>query len=333
MSGDGDSAPSCDCARSAATAAATPVARSAGCPTRPGRRPAPPGTTSRPSTEPRSARSARSAATPGTRSTSRPRSPATARTASAPPRPAVTAPTTTPARVARTLRNWWSPPGAPRHPRRATRCSSVPATSPTRAPATAPPRRARQHPGDGLHPRRQRLRQRDGIGVQHCYGPTWGQFKGRTRPAIGNHEYQSRAPAGTDYFGTRPGRGKGWYSYDAGSWHGWCSMPTAPGRLARRRSGGCGPTSPPSNQCTVASGTSPFRVQSTNHAELGPFWEALYDYGAELVLSGHAHVYERFAPQRRPAAPTPAGVCAARRRDGWRRPLRLRHHPAQQPGA
>jgi hypothetical protein len=53
---------------------------------------------------------------------------------------------------------------------------------------------------------------------ESCYGPTWGRFKNRTRPAIGNHEYQSSGAKGYwDYFGARAGqRGKGWYSYEAG---------------------------------------------------------------------------------------------------------------------
>src|SRR3954466_15743617 len=54
-----------------------------------------------------------------------------------------------------------------------------------------------------------------------CYGPTWGRFKGRTRPAIGNHEYGTVGAAGYfGYFGAAAGpRPKGYYSYDAGSWH------------------------------------------------------------------------------------------------------------------
>ena len=54
-----------------------------------------------------------------------------------------------------------------------------------------------------------------------CYGPTWGQVKSRTRPAIGNHEYETKgAAAYWDYFGKAAGpKGKGWYSYNAGAWH------------------------------------------------------------------------------------------------------------------
>jgi acid phosphatase type 7 len=141
---------------------------------------------------------------------------------------------------------------------------------------------------------------------ENCYGPTWGQVKGRTRPAIGNHEYQSKGAAGYwDYFGKAAGpRGKGWYSYDAGSWH-------VVVLNANCDKVGCGKGSEQErwlradlaahdNQCTLAYWHQARFVSDKehgNHAELGPFWEALYDYGSELVLSGHAHVYERFAPQ------------------------------------
>jgi len=139
-----------------------------------------------------------------------------------------------------------------------------------------------------------------------CYGPTWGQFKGRTRPAIGNHEYQSKGAAGYwVYFGGAAGpRGKGWYSYEAGSWH-------VVVLNANCDKVGCGKGSQQErwlradlaahdNQCTLAYWHQARFVSDKehgNHAETDPFWDALYDYGAELVLSGHAHVYERFAPQ------------------------------------
>lgn len=139
-----------------------------------------------------------------------------------------------------------------------------------------------------------------------CYGPTWGRFKGRTRPAIGNHEYQSKGAAGYwDYFGKAAGpRGKGWYSYNVGAWHVivlnancdkvGCGKGSEQERWLRADLAAHG------NQCTVAYWHQARFVSDNehgNHPETGPFWDALYDYGAELVLSGHAHVYERFAPQ------------------------------------
>ena len=56
---------------------------------------------------------------------------------------------------------------------------------------------------------------------QNCYDTTWGEFKARTRPVPGNHEYaEGGASAYFQYWGTQAGpAGKGYYSYDLGSWH------------------------------------------------------------------------------------------------------------------
>jgi len=56
---------------------------------------------------------------------------------------------------------------------------------------------------------------------KNCYGPTWGQYKARTKPSVGNHEYRTPGASGYfDYFGAAAGgRGKGYYSYNRGAWH------------------------------------------------------------------------------------------------------------------
>ena len=63
----------------------------------------------------------------------------------------------------------------------------------------------------------------DGIRQQFrdCYRPTWGKYKKRTKPAVGNHEYHTPgARPYFRYFGARAGKpGRGYYSYDRGSWH------------------------------------------------------------------------------------------------------------------
>jgi hypothetical protein len=53
----------------------------------------------------------------------------------------------------------------------------------------------------------------------HCYDPTWGRHRARTRPSIGNHEYQTAHAAGYfDYWGAQAGsRDKGYYSYETGA--------------------------------------------------------------------------------------------------------------------
>lgn len=140
----------------------------------------------------------------------------------------------------------------------------------------------------------------------NCYDPSWGRHKLRTRPAPGNHEYQTSGAQGYfDYFGLAAGdQTKGYYSYDLGSWH------IVVLNSNCKEVGGCGAgslqeqwlradlASHPAT-CTLAYWHHP-RWSSGNHgssAEMQAFWEALYEAGAEVVLSGHDHHYERFAPQ------------------------------------
>jgi hypothetical protein len=143
-----------------------------------------------------------------------------------------------------------------------------------------------------------------------CYGPTWGRHKARTRPVAGDEEYQTAGAAGYyGYFGSRAGDPrKGYYSFNIGSWHAVmlnsnCSAV-----------GGCGATSAQTRwlradlaahprTCTIAVWHHP-RFTSTRATPDGltvAMWQALYDYGADLIVTGHRHHYERFAPQ------TPAG--------------------------
>jgi PKD repeat protein len=140
-----------------------------------------------------------------------------------------------------------------------------------------------------------------------CYDPTWGAFKDRTRPVAGNHEYNTTDAAPYyAYFGAAAGDpGEGWYSYDIGTdWH-VVVLNSNCGHV-----GGCGAGSPQeqwlradlaaSNRpCTVAMWHHP-RFSSGEHgndSSTSAFWNALYAAGAELVLNGHDHDYERFAPQ------------------------------------
>lgn len=146
---------------------------------------------------------------------------------------------------------------------------------------------------------------------EYCYHPTWGRFRQRTKPAIGNHEYSN--PTGRGYFnywGEQAGpRGKGYYSYDLGMWH-IVVLNTnckAPGL------GGCDTGSPQEtwlaqdlaahpDACIIAYGHHPLYSSGifkkhAMHPELKPLWRDLYAAHADLVLNGHEHSYERFAPQ------------------------------------
>ena len=140
----------------------------------------------------------------------------------------------------------------------------------------------------------------------NCYDPSWGRFKARTRPAPGNHEYLTAGGAAYfSYFGANAGQpGKGYYSYNRGAWHIIVINSTC------SEVGGCGTNSPQvqwlradlaanPTSCTLAYWHHP-RYSSGQHGSftaMQPIWQALYDANAELVLSGHDHNYERFAPQ------------------------------------
>ena len=136
--------------------------------------------------------------------------------------------------------------------------------------------------------------------------------KAITHPAVGNHEYgNSDAAPYFKYFGAAAGDpAKGWYCYDLGAWHlialnSNCSR-SAAAAPARPRSCGCAPTSPRIRRCTLAYWHHP-RFTSGQHGNdtaCSAIWSDLYVAGAELVLNGHDHDYERFAPQTATACAT-----------------------------
>ena len=155
-----------------------------------------------------------------------------------------------------------------------------------------------------------------------AYDRSWGVAKAHTHPAVGNHEYVTAGAAGYfDYFngvgvanGPAGDRSKGYYSYNLGSWHvvvlnSNCS-----------RVGGCGAGSPQerwlradlaasANRCALAYWHHPrfSGGRYGNNAAVRPFWQALYEHRAEVVLSGHDHNYQRFAPQDAVGAADPTG--------------------------
>jgi acid phosphatase type 7 len=134
------------------------------------------------------------------------------------------------------------------------------------------------------------------------YAPTWGRFKARTRPAPGNHDYvTSGASAYYSYFGSLVGpSGRGYYSYDLGNWHVVSlnsEVPASTGSAQETwlRADLAASTRP----CTLAYWHRPLFTSGANHGpspETRPLFQALYDHGAEVVVTGHNHQYERFAP-------------------------------------
>src|SRR2546425_798413 len=145
---------------------------------------------------------------------------------------------------------------------------------------------------------------------KNCYNPTWGRFKARTKPVPGNHDYITTNASGYfNYFGSAAGAsGKGYYSYDLGDWHivalnsNNADVSTAVGspqevwlRADLAKS---------TKRCTLAYLHHPLFSSGNEgaHAETQPLWQDLYNAGAEVIVVGHDHDYERFAPQ------TPTGV-------------------------
>jgi len=140
-----------------------------------------------------------------------------------------------------------------------------------------------------------------------CYDKTWGRAKSRTRPAPGNHEFHSAG--GTpyfEYFGAAAGDPKtGYYSYELGTWH------IIVLNSECKDVGGCDAGSPQEKwlradlaahpvACTLAYWHKPLFSSGGAHGNdltVKPLFQALYDANADVVVNGHDHDYERFAPQ------------------------------------
>lgn len=145
--------------------------------------------------------------------------------------------------------------------------------------------------GDGAYP--------DGTtsDFNNKYDPTWGRFKAKTKPTPGNHEYHSSGAAPYyAYFGNVPQ----YYSFNIGNWH-FVSLNSEISRdtsstqykwLQQDLAANVG------MKCTLAFWHNP-RYTAGSHSDNSgttPFWNALMAANAELVLAGHSHIYERFAP-------------------------------------
>jgi len=134
------------------------------------------------------------------------------------------------------------------------------------------------------------------------YEPTWGRHKARTRPSPGNHEYNTAGATGYfAYFGAQAGPGNlGYYSYDLGDWHvvslnSEIDMAAGSPQETWLRSDLASSTKP----CTIAYWHKPLFTSATNHSPTlatRTLFQALYEHDAEVVVTGHNHHYERFAP-------------------------------------
>ncbi len=142
----------------------------------------------------------------------------------------------------------------------------------------------------------------------NCYQPTWGRHKARTKPVPGNHDYNTSGGSGYfSYFGAAAGTpGEGYYSYNLGQWHiialnsEISKTASSPQMQWLRADLAAHP-----NLCTVALWHEPLYSSDAGSGSGGkiwtgvrPLWDTLYAYGADLVLNGHRHNYERIAPMR-----------------------------------
>ena len=147
----------------------------------------------------------------------------------------------------------------------------------------------------------------DGTAAQfaNCFDPTWGTFKDRIRPTPGNHDYHTPGASGYyDYFGVLAGPDRrGYYSFDLGGWH-FISLnslvdTSVQGAQYQWLKSDLAASS--GTLCTIAYWHFPAFNSGAVYGSIlsmRPFFDALYQAGVEIVLSGHEHLYERFAPQR-----------------------------------
>ena len=157
---------------------------------------------------------------------------------------------------------------------------------------------------------------------------SWSQFLNTSNrgaslihPSPGNHEYYNGKPTDADPYFTYFNGGQsgsvpagnwreGWYSFDVGSWHvislnGECKALYGSATL-------CGPNTPEmqwltkdladnkargKTACTLAYWHRPLFTTGKDDPTpwVKPFWDALYQYNADVILNGHNHSYERYA--------------------------------------
>lgn len=143
----------------------------------------------------------------------------------------------------------------------------------------------------------------------NCYDPTWGRLKDRTKPIPGNHEYRTSDAAGYfQYFNNVPS----YYAYDLGSWRIYALnseidvSATSPQVVWLLADLAANP-----RQCVLAYWHQPRWSSGDHHgsnADYQTLWQILYEAGAEVVLNGHEHNYERFAPMNAAGDADPQGL-------------------------
>jgi chitodextrinase len=143
------------------------------------------------------------------------------------------------------------------------------------------------------------------------YDPNWGRHKSKTSPSPGNHDYHTSGGAGYfGYFGSQaPAQ---YYSFDIGAWHlislnGEIGISAGSAQETWLKSD----LAAHPNKCTLAYWHEPRFSSGAEHGNttsFDPFWRDLYAAGVDVVLGGHDHDYERFAPQNPSGAADSNGI-------------------------
>ena len=136
---------------------------------------------------------------------------------------------------------------------------------------------------------------------KNCYEPSWGRHRCRTRPTPGNHEYSTNCAAYFEYFGGEAGQsGVGYYSYEVGPWNVIALNSEIPSGQGSAQSEWLRQelASQPS-ACTAVIWHRPLFSSGANgdNPDMRNLWRTLYEFNVDLVINGHDHSYERFAPQ------------------------------------
>ncbi len=143
----------------------------------------------------------------------------------------------------------------------------------------------------------------------NCYDPTWGRHKARTKSSPGNHEYQTSGASGYfQYFNNPPA----YYAYNLGAWR----IYSLNSEIDTSASGAQGSwlqsdLSANPKQCVLAYWHRPRWSSGSTHgsaSDMQALWQILYNAGADVVISGHEHNYERFAQMNATGATVSQGL-------------------------
>jgi hypothetical protein len=143
----------------------------------------------------------------------------------------------------------------------------------------------------------------------YCYDPTWGRHKDRTKPIPGNHDYLTSRGAGYfEYFDSVPS----YYAYDLGTWRIYAlNSEIDASENSSQVTWLQSDLAANPRQCVLAYWHKPRWSSGGEHGsdpEYQTLWQIFNDAGAELVLNGHEHSYERFAPMNAAGEADPLGL-------------------------